>query len=159
METGAKRFSAWVAAAVVVAVAAFVLWLVVDAPAMEWEPAQLSERSRLDDHCAREVEDGVAEVIAATGLSDVEMGNAELDALVRQGHVDQRIRLYGGDEIRHWTLAIFEEGPTCAVYNESVTAIDLESGRPQESATPRPIRGDRDSSALAALYHCECIGR
>ena len=129
-----------------------------EAPA-QWESAVLTEESRDDSECVAEVDRAVQTVIDGSGLTDVEMDDGDLEEFVFEGQVDQAVTLYGGDEIRHWTFARFEEGPGCSVYNHGVTGIDLMTGEHDEAAEAREIRGEDGVSAREELERCRCQRR
>ncbi len=124
--------------------------------AVDWSNATLTESSRADTSCVDEISEAVAQIYSDSGLLDVEMDDDDIDTLVNQGTVDEQVVLYGGDEIRHWSIAALDEGADCAVYNYGVTGIDLQTNELDEAMTPRTVDGSGKDEALVPLRQCHC---
>jgi len=116
----------------------------------------LTESSRADSSCVDEISEAVEQIYSNSGLLDVEMDDDDIDTLVNQGTVDEQVVLYGGDEIRHWSIAALDEGADCAVYNYGVTGIDLQTNETDEAMTPRTVDGSGKDEALVPLRQCQC---
>lgn len=84
------------------------------------------------------------------------MNEADLQKFIDTGALDQTLNLYGGRQIRHWTLAIFEDDPTCTVYNHATTRIDLMTQA--ETTEQRPVRtgSTKHQNARRPLPACTC---
>ncbi len=121
--------------------------------AEEWDAAQLTAESAQGDACTDEIGRAVDTILSADDLIDVEMPDLVLDEFIDTGTAEQFVNLYGGDEVRHWTLAHFED-EKCFVYNHATANVDTMTG--DRDLQTRPIRSGRNQSARVKLDECRC---
>ena len=118
-----------------------------------WEQAFLHPDSAVDSDCEEEIHQAAQTVFGADELVGVQIGDHQIQSILTEGAVDQFLNLYGGDEIRHWSIATFADAH-CYLYNHAITDIDTLSG--EETTRTRPVTSRRGSGARVLLQKCNC---
>lgn len=142
------------AVCLIFASAALFAWWFIGAEPEPWEATALSDASQGDQNCVDEIAAAVDRILRDDELIDVEMNQTVLETLIETGKTDQFVNLYGGDQRRHWTVAMLPE-QGCSIYNDSITTIDLASD--DRRTRERRRRGRVDPAATAKLQTCQCI--
>ena len=119
----------------------------------EWEPTQLMAESIEDSQCRGEIEEGIDQILRSDGLLDPRLPEEVVHTLITDGAAEQFINLYGGDEIRHWRFAHFDDRQ-CYLYNEAVTEIDTVTNA--RHRVGRPVRSWPKTGARLPLEICDC---
>ena len=121
--------------------------------AEEWDHAQLTSETAADDACLDELQSAMTTILRHEDLTGVEIAESDVETLAQTGTAEQFVNLYGGDQIRHWAIATFDEGG-CYIYNHATAAIDIASG--EQDLRERTIRGQRNEAARLELQRCDC---
>ncbi len=121
--------------------------------AEDWDQTQLTSEATADDACLDEIQSAMTTILRDEDLTGVEIAESDVEHLAQTGTDEQFINLYGGDQIRHWAIATFDEGG-CYVYNHATAAIDIASG--DQDLRERTIRGQRNEAARVELQRCGC---